>query len=388
LDAGCGKAVDTAFWYRILDKHNIGIVNKPLVSYRQHAGQDTQDQKQGVQDHWNAIKYAVALRPDAVSWDNHIILHSVYFSNNNFKEMARVQAKAKIETNVRLVVVHEPPDAAGTGVVAAHRVREANKGEGEIAYYVFPQDKTGAIQEAWFRGCPIIGCPPTLFPMVVKRFKPTAIDYHHTLFWTDAILKVETEAEKRLYLHDRWMWSEHPHAEGSFRDTRPFIKGIKIFGNSEWTCKEAKEKLGVDAELFDAFTPLPSSPVSFRKRIGFFGGWSTTKGIHILLQAARKLPDVLFVLFTQPPEGTPMTEGGRQLYGHPNVLVMGAYVRSDLHLLVHLCDAVVVPSLFESMGLVKKEIESLGVKVISTRTGGMEGTLPAGDTQALVEAIG
>jgi glycosyltransferase involved in cell wall biosynthesis len=52
-----------------------------------------------------------------------------------------------------------------------------------------------------------------------------------------------------------------------------------------------------------------------------------------------------------------------------------------------LCDAVVVPSIFESLGLVKKEIESLGVKVIATRTGGMEGTLPAGDVQALVEAI-
>jgi hypothetical protein len=39
------------------------------------------------------------------------------------------------------------------------------------------------------------------------------------------------------------------------------------------------------------------------------------------------------------------------------------------------------------MGLVKKEIESLGIKVISTRTGGMEGTIPAGDVQALVEAI-
>jgi glycogen synthase len=82
-----------------------------------------------------------------------------------------------------------------------------------------------------------------------------------------------------------------------------------------------------------------------------------------------------------------MTEGGRQLYGHPNVLVMGAYVRSDLHLLVHLVNAVVVPSLFESMGLVKKEIESLGIKVISTRTGGMEGTIPSGDVQALVEAV-
>ena len=82
-----------------------------------------------------------------------------------------------------------------------------------------------------------------------------------------------------------------------------------------------------------------------------------------------------------------MTEGGRQLYGHPNVLVMGAYTRSDLHLLVHLVDAVVAPSLFESFGLVKREIESLGVKVIATRTGGMDGDVPPDDVQALVEAI-
>jgi glycosyltransferase involved in cell wall biosynthesis len=66
---------------------------------------------------------------------------------------------------------------------------------------------------------------------------------------------------------------------------------------------------------------------------------------------------------------------------------MGAYSRSDLHLLVHLVDLVVVPSVFESYGLVKKEIESLGVPVISTATGGMAGEVQPGDVQALVEKI-
>jgi glycogen synthase len=67
---------------------------------------------------------------------------------------------------------------------------------------------------------------------------------------------------------------------------------------------------------------------------------------------------------------------------------MGAYARTDLHLLVHLVDLVVVPSLFESLGLVKKEIESLGVPCIATNTGGMEGTIEAGNVQKLVEAMG
>jgi glycosyltransferase involved in cell wall biosynthesis len=66
---------------------------------------------------------------------------------------------------------------------------------------------------------------------------------------------------------------------------------------------------------------------------------------------------------------------------------MGAYVRSDLHLLVHLCDAVVVPSLFESKGLCKLEIESLNVKVISSKTGGMDGTLEPGNIDMLVKEI-
>ena len=385
-EPGTGTAVDTAFWFRLLSAHPIVILNRPLVRYRQHAEQDTQTQRQtnrGV-DHWDAMRYAASLRPQDVEWDNYISLCRAVKLNDDKKEENRVKEKTKSETRVRLVVVHEPPDNAGTGVVAAHRVREANKGEGEIAYYVFPSSG-GSVNEGWFRGCPVVAVPPTLFPMVVKRFKPAAIEFHHTLNFGDEILTVETEAKKELYLHDRWMWSEHPHEEGKYRDTRKFLDGVKVFGNSGWTCREAKEKLGVEVELFDPFIPLPESRMTFRKRIGFFGGFSTTKGVHVLLQAARKLPDVLFVLFTQPPEA--MLDG-RRFYGHRNVVVMGFYARSDLHLLVHLVDAVVVPSVFESHGLVKREIESLGVPCISTRTGGMEGSIEANDVQALVEKIG
>ena len=363
----------------------IGIVNKQLVYYREHAGQDTEGQRaSSVEDHWKAIDYAIALRPDDLEWDRYIIAERMREINKLTKEMERVRAK-KDHAKVRLVVVHEPPDNAGTGVVAAHRVREANRGEGEIAYYVFPDPNATAIQEGWFRGVPVIGCPPALFQNVVNRWKPSFLEYHHCLTWGDDILKCETTAEKTLYLHDRWMWSEHPHTDGKFRDTRDFIGEIKTFGNSTWTYKEAKEKLGIEVGLFDPFVPLPHGPMVFRKRIGFFGGFSTTKGIHILLQAARKLPDVLFVLFTQPPDGL---GEGRQLYGHPNVLVMGVYSRSDLHLLIHLVEVVAVPSTFESHGLVKREIESLGVPVIATRVGGMQGTIRPDSVDALVEAIG
>jgi glycosyltransferase involved in cell wall biosynthesis len=385
LDIGCGGAADTAFWFDILNKFNIGIINKQLVSNRQHPAQDTQSQRVAVvPDHWSAIDHAISLRPDDLNWDNYIAVEKIRVINNQNREMANVKARIGKGGEVRFIVVHEPPDNAGTGVVAADRVRRGNNVDAQISYYVFPNKELTSIQEGWFKGCPIIGCGPEQFGLVVKRFKPSVIEYHHTLGWGDKILSVETDARKELYLHDRWMWSEHPHEDGPFRDTRSYLKEISTFGNSEWTCREAQEKLGVEVKLFDPFVPLPHGPMTFRKRVGFFGGFSTTKGVHILLQAARESPDVLFVLFTQPPES--MMEGGR-LYGHKNILVMGAYSRSDLHLLVHLVDLVVVPSVFESHGLVKKEIESLGVPVISTATGGMAGEVQPGDVQALVDSI-
>jgi hypothetical protein len=377
-----GVAVDTVLWYTLLNEHPIGILNKTLVGYRIHPEQDTQKNRGSVQDHWDAMKYAESLRPEDVEWDNHIALSKMVHINNSNKEMERVKAKAK-DSRVRLVVVHEPPDNAGCGVAAAHRVRTANEGEGEITYYVFPKADSTHVQEGYGNGCPIIVCPPNLFPMVVKRFKPTLIEYHHTLFWTDEILTVETDARKELYLHDQWMWSEEPHKEGKYRDTRKYLGGVKVYGNSEWTCAKAKDKLGVDVELFDPFVPLPNPFKIFRRRVGFFGGFHPTKGVHTILGAARRMPDVLFVLFSQPPQE--LMEG-RQLFGHPNVVCMGHYSRADMHLLVHLVDTVVVPSLFESHGLVKRELDSLGVKVIATEVGGMRGTIPP-TVEALVGAI-
>ena len=425
----CGRASDTAFWFTVLHKAGpIVIIDKPLIKYRQHEAQGTElDRIAGPTAHFDAMEYAANLNLDALDWDNYIHIARMSVENRNNKEVLRVKKKAAEEKKTRLIVVHEPPDNAGTGVVAAARVRKANEGEGEIAFYLFPNKELTAVQEGWFKGCPVIGCAPSMFRLVVNRFKPDLIEYHHTLYWGEEILAVETKARKELYLHDRWMWSDDPHGEGEFRDTRKYLGGISIFGNSEWTCRVAKEKLGVEVELFDPFVPLPNTvertlryifdpskisswdvdkivhakpgslveyngnnltlihPINrFRKRIGFFGGFSTTKGVHILLQAARKLPDVLFVLFTQPPDGLC---DGRRVYGHPNVVVMGPYARGDMHLLVHLVDLAVVPSLFESRGLVAMELKSLGVKVITTKTGGMDGTIEPDNIDSLIEAI-
>src|SRR3990172_9676476 len=49
LDAGVGTAIDTHLWFQILCKHPICIVNKQLVKYRIHGGQDSKGQLDNTQ---------------------------------------------------------------------------------------------------------------------------------------------------------------------------------------------------------------------------------------------------------------------------------------------------------------------------------------------------
>jgi D-inositol-3-phosphate glycosyltransferase len=125
-------------------------------------------------------------------------------------------------------------------------------------------------------------------------------------------------------------------------------------------------------------------PLVYNKRLAYFGGFHPTKGVGVLLQAMRRLPDYQLLMFSNVPKDL---MDGRRMYGHPNVFVMGGYRRDELPCLVGLADVVVVPSLFESFGLCAREAEAAGAKVISTRTGGLSGTVEPGNTEALVEAI-
>jgi glycosyltransferase involved in cell wall biosynthesis len=108
------------------------------------------------------------------------------------------------------------------------------------------------------------------------------------------------------------------------------------------------------------------------------------KGIGVLFDAAARMPDAQFLLFSDVP---PELLGGRKVYGFDNVVSMGGYRRSDMGVLSNLFDLAVVPSLCESWGLVKRELETLGCKVIATDAGGLGGNVRPNDPEALAEAI-
>jgi glycosyltransferase involved in cell wall biosynthesis len=128
--------------------------------------------------------------------------------------------------------------------------------------------------------------------------------------------------------------------------------------------------------------PLPAAVKG--KRVGYFGGWAAVKGIDTLLDVALRMNDVQFILFTNPPEA--MLDG-RGIYGYENVLVFGGYNRDDLPRLVNLVAAVIVPSKNESYGLVAREVRGLGVPVVCSRVGGLDGTVNPGDVEGFVKAL-
>ncbi len=91
--------------------------------------------------------------------------------------------------------------------------------------------------------------------------------------------------------------------------------------------------------------PVPSlSPFPRRKRIGYFGYFHPTKGIHILLEAIRQV-DAQLLLFCDVPKDI---VDGRSIYGMDNCLVMGAYNRRYLPRLCNVSECTGSPSINES----------------------------------------
>jgi glycosyltransferase involved in cell wall biosynthesis len=158
-----------------------------------------------------------------------------------------------------------------------------------------------------------------------------------------------------------------------------------VIANSAYTKGFLDKYLGVDAVTIE---PVPPQIPYYapRKRVGYFGSWSSVKGIQILLKAWEKVTGAQLLLFCDPPPQA--VDEGRLLFGYDeNVIVMGRYHRGHLSRLLNGICLVITPSLNESYGLVKRECESLGVPVIATDAGGLGGTVKAGDAEALAKAI-
>lgn len=165
---------------------------------------------------------------------------------------------------------------------------------------------------------------------------------------------------------------------------------------------------GVDTVLF---RPLEREPA--RRQLGlpsgkillFVGRLEPIKGIDLLLQAMARLPSLpglpaellpkLLVVGSE--EGSECWRArARELKVAPSVLFLGAQPHVRMPLYYAACDAVVIPSRYESFGIVALEAAACGRPVIATSVGGLPYAVsqhktallvPGADPEALALAI-
>jgi len=165
---------------------------------------------------------------------------------------------------------------------------------------------------------------------------------------------------------------------------------------------------GVDTTLF-----RPSDQREARTRLGlppgkillFVGRMEAVKGIDLLWQAmarlrsAADLPSGFFpklILIGGEGSGDRWRAQATQLGLDPFVLFLGAQPHREMPLYYAACDALVMPSRYESFGIVALEAAACGRPVIATSVGGLPYAVsedrtallvPGNDVEALASAI-
>lgn len=147
---------------------------------------------------------------------------------------------------------------------------------------------------------------------------------------------------------------------------------------------------GVD---LDRFQPSTRGPRDGHLRFLFLGAVTARKGLPVLLDAWRTLPNDSAELIIAGP----VLETRRHLIeGVPGITLRGSVRRDLLPALFSEADVFVFPTMFDGFGLALLEAMAAGLPVIATDacagpdliTEGNEGFLvPAGDAEALAERI-
>ncbi len=129
-------------------------------------------------------------------------------------------------------------------------------------------------------------------------------------------------------------------------------------------------------------------------RIGYIGGLSRQKGVHVLVAAANRLPnEVETLIYGELTSFPDYVAELRQAAVHPGIRFMGLLPRASFWSSLGALDLLVVPTLwYETYSLIIQEAFAAGVPVVASRIGvipdvvedGVGGRLfPHGDAEAL-----
>ncbi|WP_041313226.1 glycosyltransferase family 4 protein [Heliomicrobium modesticaldum] len=136
----------------------------------------------------------------------------------------------------------------------------------------------------------------------------------------------------------------------------------------------APERVQTVYPMVEAGAPLPKrSDRQGRLRFGFIGALSPHKGVHVLIEAFRDIPESEATLHLYGEWDRLYVPTLRRLTGEKtNIRFEGAFRHEDLPEIMATLDVLVVPSVCpDSAPLVIQEAYSLGVPVIGARIGGI-----------------
>lgn len=141
--------------------------------------------------------------------------------------------------------------------------------------------------------------------------------------------------------------------------------------------------------------PKPAVPPHTNFRVGYVGGLSWQKGVHVLVEAFNALPQTAELWLAGDPDFDP--DYVNQLKAAGRASFLGKLDRTAVWHMLAQVDVVVVPSLwYETFVFVISEAFAMGVPVITSKLGvlaervrhGVDGLLfPAGDTAQLVQVL-
>jgi glycosyltransferase involved in cell wall biosynthesis len=135
-------------------------------------------------------------------------------------------------------------------------------------------------------------------------------------------------------------------------------------------------------------------------RVGFIGTLAPHKAPHLLIQAARQIPQapMEFLLHGAGPAHSPYPDQLRSMAaGDPRIQFRGSFQHHEISEILSALDVLVVPSIWhENTPLVVQEAQAAGCAVVASDRGGLselirdgiDGLLfPAGDFQSLARQL-
>jgi glycosyltransferase involved in cell wall biosynthesis len=125
---------------------------------------------------------------------------------------------------------------------------------------------------------------------------------------------------------------------------------------------------GMDSAPFKACRHATSAKVRF----GYMGSIIEHKGIHLLIDAFRQVPEASLRIWGDGEINSVVREYRASLGPSENVRFMGAYSHDEIHGVLSGIDVLVVPPIWEeAFGLTVDEARQAGIPVIASRIGGI-----------------